>query len=192
MGITIHYRAAIKCNGFYIDEILNHIETTLRSDAILNIKRIDGFEKDCDYEQAKTAINELPMPSSIGGNPFLYIYHPVSKEPTYPENRKALLANIHPGCETFKVEFIKQKDQDVWIMPYSFVKTQFAPSWVHVFICGLLCYVESMIRAKGGSFNLNDEGDYYYSKDPKKLCESMRYVDALIGRVMGALSDTKL
>jgi len=49
-----------------------------------------------------------------------------------------------------------------------------------------------MVRAKGGSFNLNDEGDYYYTKDPKKLYESMRYVDSLIGRIMGALSDSKL
>jgi len=80
----------------------------------------------------------------------------------------------------------------VWIMPYSFVKTQFAPVWVHIFICSLLCQVESMVRAKGGSFNLNDEGDYYYSKDPKKLYESMRYVDSLIGRIIGALSDSKL
>jgi hypothetical protein len=192
MGITIHYRAVIRCDGSYIDELFDRLENVLRSDAILNIKRIDGFEKEYDFEKAKTAINELPLPSSLDGNPFIYTHYPVSKEQLCPEHRKVLVANIHPGCETFKLEFIKQKEQDVWIMPYSFVKTQFAPVWVHIFICSLLCQVESMVRAKGGSFNLNDEGDYYYSKDPKKLYESMRYVDSLIGRIMGALSDSKL
>ena len=56
----------------------------------------------------------------------------------------------------------------------------------------LLNNVEVMIRWKGGTFNVNDEGDYYYPKDIKKLEEAIGYVDALISKVVSSLSRSKL
>ncbi|MGF3499119.1 MAG: hypothetical protein ACQXXL_05800 [Candidatus Methanosuratincola sp.] len=45
-----------------------------------------------------------------------------------------------------------------------------------------------MVTYKGGDFLVNDEGDYYYTKDLEKLRDSFRKVDLLIGRIISALA----
>ncbi|MDH7556598.1 MAG: hypothetical protein QHG94_06660 [Candidatus Methanosuratincola sp.] len=68
------------------------------------------------------------------------------------------------------------------------MKTQFAPLSAHLLICEVLKFVETMVTYKGGDFLVNDEGDYYYTKDLEKLRDSFRKVDLLIGRIISALA----
>jgi len=191
LGITIHYQGALNCQTQYVNQILDQVEDKLRTEGIISIKRSNDFNDEQEQKQAYQSINSGMIPTSIAGNPFIYTPHSLVKEPILPSQKRALHVNIHPGCETFSLIFYKNCDKEMWVLPYSFVKTQFAPSWVHVFICELLSIVEAMIRWKGGKFNVNDEGEYYYSKDIKKLDENTRYVDMLIGKVVNVLTSSE-
>ncbi|MBC7127913.1 MAG: hypothetical protein ABC595_03870 [Candidatus Methanosuratincola petrocarbonis] len=188
MGITIHYRGVVCCAEEYISKILAQVEDMLRENKVTDIKRLDGFDSDEDFKKAKSLVNLKPVPSWVQKGSFVYTFKPNSKEPRTPTKKKGILANVHPGCESFEVTFYELGGEGVWQLPYTFVKTQFAPLSAHLLICDVLKLVEAMVTYKGGDFLVNDEGDYYYTNDLEKLRDSFGKVDLLIGRIISALA----
>ncbi len=191
VGVTIHYYAAINCGSDYIEKIIDHITNQLKRENVTDIRHSTAFDDEKEQKTAFQLINSSMVPVSIADNPLIYTPRAIVKEPIIPCQKRALYANLHSGCETFSLVFYKNCNREMWVMPYSFVKTQFAPIWVHILICNLLGQVESMIISKGGSFNVNDEGEYYYSKDIKKLETSIGYVNILINKISKSLGKSK-
>lgn len=188
MGIAIHYRGAVWCNEEYISKILLQVGEMLKENRICNVKLVDGFDSDEDFKRAKEMVNRKPVPSWVQKGSFVYTFKPNAKEPRTPTKKKGILADIHPACESFELTFYELGGEGVWQVPYTFVKTQFAPPSAHLLICEVLRFVDVMVTCKGGDFLVNDEGDYYYTKDLEKLKANFGRVDMLIGRIISALA----
>lgn len=188
MGITIHYRGVIHCNEEYISSILLQIKDMLKEKKVKDVRFLNGFESDADFKKAKTIINLKPVPSWVQKDSFIYTFKPTINDPRIPTKKRGILANLHPACESFEIIFYEIGGESVWQIPYTSVKTQFAPLPVHVLICDILRVVEVMMIYKGGNFLVNDEGDYYYTKDLDLLKNNLRKVDLLIGRILSALA----
>lgn len=188
MGVTIHYRGVVFCDEDYISEILIQVKEMLKENNVTDIKPLDGFESAEDFERAKALVNMKPVPSWVQKGSFVYTFRPNTKQPRTPTKKKGILADLHPACESFEITFYELGGECVWQLPYTFVKTQFAPLSVHVLICEILKFVDSMITYKGGDFLVNDEGGYYYTRDLEKLKGCFGKVDLLIGRIINALA----
>ncbi|MDI9643787.1 MAG: hypothetical protein QFX35_01045 [Candidatus Verstraetearchaeota archaeon] len=188
MGVTIHYRGVVYCSEEYISKILMQIGDMLKERGVSDYRLLNGFESEEDFRKARELVNLKPVPSWVQKGSFIYTFKPNSKEPRTPTRKMGIRANIHPGCETFDVTFYELGGESVWQIPYTFVKTQFAPVSVHIAICEILWSVDEMLTHKGGNFLVNDEGDYYYTKDLEKLKENFGKVNLLIGRIIGALA----
>lgn len=90
--------------------------------------------------------------------------------------------NPSPGCETFALEWV----EGTGVLPYCFVKTQFADrrAVVHAQICDLL---ETLNRdAFGGRLVVHDEGGYLPGRSVDALAKAFGENEALIRALLGA------
>lgn len=188
MGVTIHYRGVLSCTEDYISRILVQVGEMLKEKGVSELKLLEGFESEDDFKKSKTIVNLKPVPSWTQNGSFFYTFRPAAKDPRTPTKKKGILANVHPACETFELTFYELGGEGIWQVPYTFIKTQYAPPWVHVLICEVLRFVEAMVTCKGGDFLVNDEGDYYYTKDLAKLETNFKKVDLLIGKILSAFA----
>ncbi|MEJ5292077.1 MAG: hypothetical protein WHS82_00605 [Candidatus Methanosuratincola sp.] len=188
MGVTIHYRGVVCCDEEYVSKILMQVGEILRENGVDSQKLLDGFDSDEDFKKARALVNLKPVPSWVQKGSFVYTFKPNARAPRTPTKKKGIRAEIHPACETLEITFYELDGEEVWQVPYTFVKTQFAPPSAHVLICEVLRFVEAMVTCRGGDFLVNDEADYYYTKDLEKLKESFGRVDLLIGRIISALA----
>jgi len=90
--------------------------------------------------------------------------------------------NPDPGCETFALEWV----EGTGILPYAFVKTQFACDRlrVHAQLCELLAEVNR--QAFDGRLVIHDEGDYLPSRSLDRLAAAFSENEAVIRRLVDA------
>uniref|UniRef100_A0A7C3J4X9 Uncharacterized protein n=1 Tax=Candidatus Methanomethylicus mesodigestus TaxID=1867258 RepID=A0A7C3J4X9_9CREN len=188
MGISIHYHGAVIANVSYINEILKTVSEYLFMYNIDDYDLSHNFKNNEEKLNIESYINSEMVPTNYFGNTILYTPRSMLREPISIINKRSLLANLHPDCETFVISFYKSKNNDVWIIPYSSVKTHYSPLWVHALICKILKKIEFMITKKGGIFSINDESNYYYSNNINDLKKSILQTNRLIGKVNPGLN----
>lgn len=191
MGVSIHYHGAIIANLNYIDEILKKVSDFLYIYNIKNYTLSRNFKNNEEKAKIESYVNSEMVPANYFGNTLLYTPRSMLREPISLTCKRSILANIHPDCETFVLSFYKSKNNNIWIIPCSSVKTHYSPFWAHALICRILKKVELMIIRKGGIFSINDESNYYYSNDINDLKKSIIQTNRLIGRVNPNLNDHK-
>lgn len=189
MGVSIHYHGAINANENYINEILKKATKYLSINNFIDYKLISNFKNKNEKLNIESSVNSEMVPTNYFSKNILYTPRSLLREPIKLNKKRSLVANLHPNCEAFILSFYKNKNNNIWIIPCTSVKTQFSPPWTHVLICNILKNVELMMTQKGGIFSINDESNYYYSNDIGDLIQSMRQIDKFIGTFAHSISD---
>jgi hypothetical protein len=180
MGITIKYRGQLKSPAL-IDKI--------RSD-LKNIADRMGWEYtilDEDFETPTDARLEVSEKGcEIVGHLAL----------------KGISLNVHKGCSSFDFFFdangilrdpvqMAQTEQEQEIeqetLPFTFVKTQFAPPDIHITLVKFLRYLQEKYFQ---TLEVIDEGSYWETGDEDLLKEKMEFLSRKMDTVAQALEDS--
>jgi hypothetical protein len=112
--------------------------------------------------------------------------------------KKGIWLNIHPKCETLEFSFdlttLELADYERYdhspgvVYGYEgfFCKTQYAGLQTHILVCKIIKLAEKYINFS----NINDEGDYYHSKDVEKAEKAFGESTAMIEDFGKILKDT--
>lgn len=80
----------------------------------------------------------------------------------------------HDDCDPIRLEF----DRDLYIQEYT--KTQFAGPNIHVKVLDLLALIQPFFS----TFSINDEGEYWETRDPSVLTEHMNRTREVIEGIL--------
>lgn len=121
-------------------------------------------------------------------------YYATTKAPI-DDTLRGVIIQPHPESEAVWLTFNQQGELcfyhaqtqpgHYWEQAGGFTKTQFAPLDVHISICELL----ALIRDKYfPTLRVVDEGEYWETRDPARLAERFKTLNALMDQVGNALS----
>ncbi|NOY57406.1 MAG: hypothetical protein GXO75_00535 [Calditrichaeota bacterium] len=175
MGITIHYKGALKS----VDMIAPLLEELVD---IAETMEWDYTTLDEDFGQPNTAelVHDENGAEIIGNLPL-----------------KGISLSIHKKCESLQFFFDKNGIlRDPIQMAFSqgheeassflFVKTQFAPPDAHITIIKLLKYLSKKYFTE---FEVYDEGNYWETEDENVLSEKLDFLTKKIDQVVEILKN---
>jgi hypothetical protein len=180
MGVTIHYRGRLNDVG----------QIGRLCDELADIAAAMGWEStrlDDDWEQpADARLQHTSAGAKIVGNLGLkgiWIKPDVEVESL----RFCFDRDGNLRCPVGMVSILDGtlKPEDAWV----FVKTQFGPPQIHVWIIGLLKYLKKHYIA---DLQVSDEGEYWETGDIRILSKRMDFLNKKIEQIAGKLSSTRL
>ncbi len=180
MGVTIHYRGRLNDVGQFAK----------LCDELADIAAAMGWKTtrlDDDWEQpANARLRHTSTGAHIDGHLGLkgIVLRPdVGTEPlSFLFDREG---NLRSMIGTVSIIDGTLKPQDAWV----FVKTQFAPPEVHVWIVGLLKYLKKHYLA---DLQVSDEGEYWETGDIGILRRKMDFIGRKIEQLSRDLSSIRL
>jgi len=182
MGITIHYRGQLKSPSL-IDAFCRELQ------AIANLMEWEYTVLDEDYEKPTDArLTWSENGCEITGHLAL----------------KGISLDVHKGCQSVGFFFdlngilrdpvqmaspLPEETVESIDLPFSSVKTQYAPPGIHITLIKLLRYLEKKYFQ---TFEVNDEGDYWKTGDEDLLKEKMKFLTHKMDTLAQALDDSWL
>ncbi len=176
MGITIHFKGKLN-NPDLVNSVIDEL------DDISNIMNWEHVILNEDWDKPGTAKLKL---------------HNNKIEITGHLPLKGIRIQMHPNCETFQIFFDKEGNlQDMIGMvlklegklepssSYLSVKTQFAPSDIHISIIKLLKFLKKKYIS---DLKVTDEGEYWDTEDKNLLSQKISYLNEKMDMVEKIIS----
>ena len=103
--------------------------------------------------------------------------------------RQIISLNLWPGkgCETFNINLIKNKTNNVWHCD-NYCKTQYAEHFIRYHL--LVINVLDMLKEKGFEIKVNDEGEYWTTRDLKILAKNINEYTGILVSIEKALKES--
>ena len=200
MGLTIHYNISFKGSA---DQLLSKLQTIRNQCLDLPFEEVDEIEHlhygkkefQCyqDIEQRTRYPNNTPERMEKAQN--LYkamgidreiminydVYHRQKRFSPVEAVKWGLWAG--QGCEGSNFNFFKKK---TWWKCHSFTKTQYAEQFVRCHL--LVIKILDLFKEQGFTVQVNDEGNYWKTRDLKVLAKEINDYTTLLKTVFGNIS----
>lgn len=200
MGLTIHYKAKFagtkeeliakleqlrqKCLDLPFAEVGKVFTKSLTSH-VIDVWDSNQYQPNITVEQRDEALKEAGFDDCW----FLIKAMDYDAKPQL-QPCEIVGLSIWPGegCESSNIWFYKRPRQKYWRVR-EFCKTQYATEFVrcHLLVVKLIDLADELSL---GICGVHDEGEYYKSRDLKKLAESINDYTALISSIFGTIKET--
>lgn len=196
MGLTIHYKFGIKCSKDDLITKLNVIRDAITAGNVVKVDEVSPL-----WETTKFSYNDKDFcKSTCPADPewfrrWLIQTEDLEKDSVkynvwhsiMPDNEAiGFSVGIMEGCKPFSVPLKNSKKEPNTWKGHSFTKTQYALNF-HV-AHNTACTLINMMKLAGFTVEVDDEGDYYQTRDLNALSEAYQQYDSMIkmfGQILG-------